>query len=143
MPGPAPKEGARNPNNGRINGFEANAQKLPAAGRKGAAPKWPLNDKPSADELHAWKAMWLTPQAVAWERLGWLRPVARYARCLVASEQHGASGALLAEVRQLEDRLGLSPMSMLRLRWTIVDEVPAEVAPTASKATRDRLRVVS
>lgn len=30
--------------------------------------------------------------------------------------------SLMAEARQLEDRLGLTPMAMLRLRWEISDD---------------------
>lgn len=85
-----------------------------------------------------WADVWATPQAVAWERLGWVRPVARYVRCLVASEKSGAASSLLAEVRQLEDRLGLSPISMLRLRWEIA---PDEVAEAREDKT-PRIRLV-
>lgn len=146
MPGPPPKDGARNPSNGKVEGFAASAQRLPMSGRKGPAPKWPLTGKPSADEAAAWKQVWVIPQAVAWERLGWVRPVARYVRCLVAAEVPGAPAALLGEVRQMEDRLGLSPMALLRLRWSIVADELADGATVAAKAgpsSRGRLRVVS
>lgn len=43
---------------------------------------------------------------------------------VVRAENFEASGALLGEVRMLEDRLGLSPMAMLRLRWEVVEEEP-------------------
>jgi len=122
------------------------AMKLPASGRKGAAPKWPLPGKASANESAAWKQVWTTPQAVAWERLGWVRPVARYVRCLVQAEEVGAPAALLGEVRQMEDRLGLSPMALLRLRWAVVADELADAGTTPSAPTpssRARLRVVS
>ena len=122
------------------------AQRLPVSGRKGPAPKWPLTGKPSAAEAAAWKQAWAIPQAVAWERLGWVRPVARYVRCLVAAEVRGAPASLLGEVRQMEDRLGLSPMALLRLRWSIVADELADGATVAAKAgpsSRGRLRVVS
>jgi hypothetical protein len=148
MPGPPPKEGARNPRNGRIDGFAASAQRLPRSGRKGKAPAWPLPDKATAAEAHAWRYVWKLPQAVAWERMNSERTVARYCIVLAASEQPGASGAILAEVRQMEDRLGLSPMALLRLRWTIVDDEvleaeQARTAPQPTGSTRSRLRVVS
>jgi hypothetical protein len=80
---------------------------------------------------------------VAWERLGWTRAVARYSRVLVAAEQKDATGVLLSEVRQMEDRLGLSPMSMLRLRWQIVaDELAEARDPGHSSADRPALRAV-
>jgi len=148
VPGPPPKEGARNPANGKLEGgFAASAQRLPASGRKGRAPAWPLPGKPTAAESHAWRYVWKLPQAVAWERLNAERTVARYCIVLAASEERGAPAALLAEVRQMEDRLGLSPMALLRLRWSIVDDdvleaEQARVAP-AGGSTRSRLRVVS
>lgn len=146
MPGPPPKDGARKPANGKLDGFAASTQRLPASGRKGAPPKWPLPGKPTADEAAAWKQVWTTPQAVAWERLGWARPVARYVRCLVQAEVLGAPAALLGEVRQMEDRLGLSPMALLRLRWSVVADELADGTSTGSRPTpssRARLRVVS
>lgn len=94
---------------------------LPPDGRQGDPPIWPL-PKPKAAERTVWAQLWVTPQAVAWENLGWTRAVARYVRVLVEAEKPDASAAMLGEVRQMEDRLGLSPMAMLRLRWTIGDE---------------------
>ena len=152
MPGPPPKEGARNPNNGRPDahggGFAASAQRLPRSGRKGKPPAWPMADKPTAAELHAWAYVWKLPQAVAWERMNSQRTVARYCRTLAASEEPGATAAILSECRQLEDRLGLSPMALLRLRWTIVDDEvleaeAARTAPTTTSPAKSRLRVVS
>lgn len=43
----------------------------------------------------------------------------RYTKLLLVAEQPGAATGLLAEVRQLEDRLGLTPMSMKRLQWEV------------------------
>jgi len=142
--GPPPKPGARRPNNGRQNdGMQVMAATLPAAGRPGKPPKWPLPGRMQAGELEAWRDAWRTPQAVQWERLGWQRLIARYVRVLVESEQPDANAATRGEVRQLEDRLGLSPMAMLRLRWSIVDDVAEEVPASPSRSSaRDRLRVV-
>lgn len=66
-----------------------------------------------------WVELWSSPQAAAWEQLGWTRLVARYSKLLIAAERANATAALLGEVRQLEDRLGLSPMAMRRLQWEI------------------------
>lgn len=143
--GPAPKANARQPSrerSGRV-GNDSTATQLPAAGRKGKAPAWPLPGKMRAGELEAWRQAWSTPQACEWDRLGWHRLIARYVRVLVEAEQPDASAATRGEVRQLEDRLGLSPMSLLRLRWVIVDDAAEEVAAAPARASaRDRLRVV-
>lgn len=87
---------------------------------------WPLS-KQNAREIELWVRLWSTPQAIQWERLGWSDVVARYTRQLVTAERRKPPVAVLAEVRQLEDRLGLTPMAMLRLRWEIEDEA-AEVS---------------
>lgn len=89
-----------------------------------------------------WAELWHTPQAAAWERLEWTRTVARYVRYLVAAE--AGDTRIAPEVRQLEDRLGLNPMAMLRLRWQIGDgdaEVH-ELRPAASEGQARRLRAV-
>lgn len=117
---------------------------LPAEGRKGETPPWPLG-RLTAAEKAIWIQLWASPQSVAWVRLGWTRSVARYCRALVAAEIKGAPAALLAEVRQMEDRLGLTPMSMLRLRWEIAADELAQVRdeqqPSDDEA-RPRLRAV-
>jgi hypothetical protein len=113
---------------------------LPSEGRSGKPPKWPL----TASEPDVWADLWRTPQAVAWERLGWTRTVARYAFVLGLCENPDTlSAALLSEARQMEDRLGLSPMSMLRLRWEIVADEVGEVREDKKRAKRPPLRVVA
>src|SRR4051794_29074197 len=120
--GPPPKPADQQRRSGR--GLAAGGlTQLPAEGRQGDPPAWPL-PKPIKRERELWARVWSTPQAVVWERLGWADVVARYVRQLVVAEQRDAPITALGEVRQLEDRLGLSPMAMLRLRWEIVaDEV--------------------
>lgn len=153
---------------------------LPAEGRKGRAPAWPLGADVELDtqielikleikdldneidwegtarrrsalrrqrdrkvkrqrELEAmrkaasrlereiWAALWKTPQATQWQKRGWYREVALYARHQAKAE----SGSLddSKEARQREDRLGLNDMAMLRLRWRI-GEPPAATGPT-------------
>ncbi len=139
--GPAPKPGARRPNNGRDNNPFHQSLSLPADGRKGDPPKWPLPGRMLKGEKAAWSDAWATPQAVAWERLGWARQVARYVRTLVRSEEPDAPASLLGEVRQLEDRLGLTPMAMLRLRWSVAADEVAE--KRTERTERERPRLVS
>src|SRR5881397_550969 len=82
--------------------------KLPAEGRDGPVPSWPLPGRVKAVEREAWAQLWRTPQAVAWERLGWTRTVARYCRLMVAAEHPAALPAVMAQATALEDRLGLT-----------------------------------
>lgn len=120
---------------------------LPAEGRKGRPPKWPLDvpEEPgvAVAEREVWKELWATPQAVQWERLGWTRVVARYARLLIGAEHLDKD--CLAEARQLEDRLGLTPKAMRLLLWQVsVDEL-GERREEKQKPTsaRGRIKAVS
>lgn len=135
MPGPAPKPADQRR---RRNAPLANTLRLPADGRSDVAPAWPLR----SDEPDVWLELWATPQAVAWERLGWTRVVARYAQLLVVAEEPGAGSGILLETRQLEDRLGLTPMSMLRLRWEVMADDLDERRIEKPKGKPRRLKVV-
>lgn len=137
MPGPAPKiePQRRNPRSGPVS--------LPAEGRKGDPPDWPLPDPPNANEQDAWEQLWATPHAVAWERMGWTRTVARYCRVMVAAEERGAPAGLLGQVVVLEDRLGLTPKAMRMLLWQIVtDEVTQKREERGSSGARKRIKAV-
>lgn len=115
---PAPKRNARRRN------IRPDWRELTPGGYRGPVPEWPM-ESGSAAELLLWAQLWRTPQAEAWADLGWTRVVARYARLVIQSETDDADRrptaevALLGEIRQMEDRLGLSPMAMRRLQWEI------------------------
>lgn len=114
---------------------------LPAEGRKGPAPRWPLDEPPLPTERKLWRDLWKTPQAVEWERLGWTRVVARYVRCALPAED--LLPIAMGEARQLEDRLGLTPKAMRLLLWTISTDEMAEKRQEASEGARKRIRAVS
>ena len=131
---------------------------LPASGRTGPTPDWPLaradgkaGTTPTRRESVVWRQIWRTPQAVAWERLGWHHDVALYVRLLVVGERGNISA--LTEMRQWSDRLGLNPAAMLRNRWRVsTDEVgqrrsdrPSSPVsrPASGETARDRLRAIS
>lgn len=117
MPGPPPKSDPVR-RNSRVGPL-----RLPAEGRKGSPPKWPLESRQSAAEKRAWAQLWSTPQAVAWERMGWIRTVGRYCAVMVMAEAT-VNPQLLAQATALEDRLGLTPKAMRLLLWEVVaDEV--------------------
>lgn len=139
MPGMGPPP--KHPSQRRRTNPSVAMTRLPAEGRSEPPPPWPLGGRISVAECAVWADLWRTPQSVAWERLGWTRSVARYCKTLVAAEKKDASAALLAEVRQMEDRLGLSPMSMLRLRWEIASDEVAEARPPVRREA-PRLRAV-
>lgn len=133
--GPPPNPNARR-RNARVG-----AVRLPAGGRQGDPPVFPL-PRPTVYERRLWAELWATPQAVAWERLGWTRVVARYVRVLKLADTGNLPAS--AEARQFEDRLGLTPKALRSLMWEIasdeVAEARAETRPVARP--RRRLKVV-
>ena len=135
MPGPAPSPNARRRN------AQPNLTRLPANGYTGLIPDWPL-PRPLKAEKDAWDSLWRLPQAVAWARMQVARTVARYVRALIVAESRESTAFQLSEVRQLEDRLGLTPMSMLRLRWEIAPDELAEARETSDERARPKLRAV-
>ena len=134
MPGPAPSRDPvrRNARTGPL--------KLPAEGRNGPTPPWPLGVPSDAEEA-AWDELWHTPHAVAWERLGWTRTVARYCRVMLEAEQRDAPAKALAEARQFEDKLGLTPKAMRMLLWEISADEVAEQRHAGTGA-RKRIKAV-
>jgi hypothetical protein len=119
---------------------------LPAEGRTGTAPPWPLRPYVAqrgqdgagvtASEAAHWAAAWATPQSVVWEQIGWTHDVALMCRMLALAE--GGLMAAASEARQWSDRLGLNPPAMARYRWRIVEErLPIG---TAGPTARDRMR---
>jgi hypothetical protein len=135
---------------------------LPSGGRTADAPPWPLLshvgqqtdlehhvnvEATDRRELAVWLDIWRTPQACAWERLGWTLDVALYVRLMVGAEAGDFKAA--SEARQWSDRLGLNPAAMLRNRWRIVEDelgprrngaAPSGTTPKAGQSARDRLR---
>lgn len=119
------KGGSRNrsgpqadPRSGRSDSRGLKFTALPSEGFDGDVPEFDLPEA-TPRELEVWADLWATPQAAAWEDLGWTRVVARYAAIVLACERPDATSAIMGEARQLEDRLGLSPMAMKRLQWEI------------------------
>lgn len=114
---------------------------LPAEGRPGEPPVWPLV-KPSRRELALWRSEWRRPQAIAWERNGQQLEVALYVRGLAEAERPNAPAARLNLVRQAQEALGLSMPGLLRNRWRIVaDDLAAARRPVEDDRTeRARLK---
>lgn len=127
-----------NPNARRRNARPA-FRRLPADGRRGDPPTWPLY-RPNKAELTLWDQLWASPQAAAWEELGWMRTVARYCRITIAAEKRSATAAVMSESRQLEDRLGLNPKAMRSLGWEIVAAAPETADDAADVIDIDAFR---
>jgi hypothetical protein len=137
--GPAPDPNALR----RDRKDDAGWVKLPAAGREGDAPEWPLAD-PSARELELWEHVWGKPEAIMWEANGGQEvEVAMYVRTLADAESHRATAASRTLVVRMMDSLGISEPGRQRNRWMIVgDEAPVKRKPKGRGSARDRLKVV-
>lgn len=119
---------------------------LPAEGRQGEPPEWPLVEQTDREAV-LWMDLWSRPQAVAWEALDQRYEVAMFVRKLAEAELPKASVELQKVVRQYLDSLGLSVQGMLRNRWKVAPaaeaEEPVALAPARRRpSARDRLKVV-
>lgn len=115
---------------------------LPADGREGDPPEWPLSSQTDR-EWELWVREWRRPQAIMWERNGQEVEVAVYVRSLVLAEDQRAPVNARTLVRQQMEALGISVPGLHRNRWRI--ETP-QVEPAGdqpvTRSTRERFKVV-
>lgn len=116
---------------------------LPADGREGEPPEWPLS-KPSATESDLWVRLWSMPQAVVWEEQRQQLQVALYCRRFVEASAPKSSTALSTLVKQLAEDLGLSLTGMARNQWRIGDggKAVSKTQPRRS-SSKAKLKVVA
>jgi hypothetical protein len=140
--GPPPERNAIR--NGRAG---ADWIRLPAAGRKGAPPAWPLT-RGVKRELAIWDAEWKRPQAIMWEANGQELEVALYVRTLREAEHPKAAASIRTLLVRMQEHLGLSQPGLARNHW-IIDSgaaeptaAPDDPRPTATSDARDRMRLV-
>lgn len=117
---------------------------LPAEGRVGDEPRWPLHGEPTPREAYIWRDFWKKPQAVMWERNGQEYEVALLVRRYTEAELPMASANLSTLVRQMMDSLGLTIPGLRTNRWKIADAgTPEGQAPLRrTPSARGRLTVV-
>lgn len=121
---------------------------LPAEGREGATPAWPLTDQ-TIRESTLWEQLWAKPQALMWERYGQDVEVALYVRRLTEAEGMESAVTLTTVVRQMADSLGITTPGMRANRWRIdrAEEDGAQALPqpglVAPGSARARLRAVA
>ncbi|MGW3627294.1 hypothetical protein [Streptomyces sp. NPDC000880] len=126
---------------------QAGWRTLPADGRTGELPEWPLTEATDR-EWDIWTDLWAKPQAEMWEDLGQVLEVALFARTLAEAEKPDARVDVKKMVRPYLDSLGLSVAGMLRNRWRIAPAAELETLPTTEgpavrrPSARDRLKVV-
>lgn len=153
MPGPLPKPQAqrRNRTKPRIP-----SSSLPASGCKDPTPEPPQWVALGRAGRAWWEWAWHTPQAAGWSPEAHLDVVAHRAALqddIAAIESEDFAGldeealrdlvqvlkglvtgksTVLTRMKDFDDRLGLSPMSMAKLRWTIVEPKEDEERPPQS-----------
>jgi len=105
---------------------------LPARGRPGNPPAWPLS-RASKRERELWRRAWRRPQALVWEQLGVEELVAFYVRTLARAEAPDSAIGLGTQVRQLADSLGLTPAGLRMHRWRILGRTVEEKSAPPSQ----------
>lgn len=131
--GPAPKPNAR-----RANAPTFDWVHLPSDGRSEPPPALPAWRAWSDQTLEEWAQWWSSPAASQWSADD--RELFRMALLFDRMVAGEGSAAELTEMRQIEDRHGMSPKSRLQLRWMIADaDEKQESAPTTG---RRNLKVV-
>lgn len=136
---PKPDDERRNPNPPKFGWRD-----LPANGREGDPPLLPERPEGAKEWLpetvEAWNQLWTTPQAVAWDQSGrtlhvWA--VLHNDMGQFQADRKPVPASLLSELRQIEDRHGLSPKAMLQLRWRVIEDFEQTPIPGGT-GLRDR-----
>jgi hypothetical protein len=122
MSGPRGKDISQRRRNSATPGFE----QLDPDGQVVPAPEWPFG-APTLEERAKWDELWRRPQSLKWQQIQCEDTVALYVRALLAASED-MNPKIMNEVRQLDNKLGLSPQSMRHLGW----EVPASKADEPS-----------
>lgn len=132
MSGPPPKH----PSERRRRNKAPEPVKLPA-GPTREVPVLPHADELLASTREWWMTVWSSPMAAAYVDAD-VPGLARLARLVDKAERDGLTATVLSELRMLEDRYGLNPVSRRRLQWELQragdqDEVPANQAATGDE----------
>ena len=163
MPGPLPETHRR-----RRNAPTIPTTSLPAGGRTGPIPKPPKWTRLGASGSAWWRWAWRTPQAAGWasghqsfvarrasleddlaaidhidslDALDLLRAEdAQAFKLLIGRLSALVTGrlAIVREMREIDDRLGLTPKGMAVLRWEVVNVAAPPAADAADEVTERR-----
>lgn len=139
MPGPPP-----NPNARRTNDKDA-WRTLPAECTR-PVPKWPLPGRKPAGLVDLWRHLWSLPVAEIWHEQNAVRLIARYASLVNTLERAMTGGrtdlpatliaGLPAEIRQIEDRLLISPLPRLKARVLVAEKPTPDAGKPEGNVTR-------
>lgn len=109
---------------------------LPADGRDGPTPRWPLPTPTHAGGKKLWRTLWRRPEALMWEANGQEIQVALYVLAVLAAEMPQANASDRKTALSYMDDLGLSNGGRARNRWVIDDAgaLRAESKPAGEPA---------
>lgn len=147
----------KDPNSGRTEKSGIAFGRLPAAGRKGRTPKFPLpprwleftedgqvtaaSQRIIDRELELWRWAWRTPQACAWElpHESWrINNVAMWVRTFVICEGPEATAADKGALHRFADSIGFSDAGLRMMGYVItVDEVAKQAAKKAEATAEE------
>lgn len=118
---------------------------LPATGRRGDPPPWPLGSQTDR-EAEMWARFWRKPQAIIWERLHYVEIVGLFVRQFCEGESAGNSAENRKAIQTYFSVLCLTPTSLKAAGYVIADtdeESPgAEPSRPPRASSRGRLRAV-
>jgi hypothetical protein len=92
---------------------------LPAGGWGGGTPGWPLPELPSKFVSDLFDDLWSLPQSYGWVEVIGLMPsvLATALYCQNVEFYSEGNPKFGTEIRAFEDRFGMSPASIARLKW--------------------------
>ena len=138
MSGPPPKPAAQRR---RRNRASAPVKLSAERAAQGKTPTLPGAKRYAKTTRDWWATVWASPMATIWLEAD-VPALVRLATLIELVNQGEATAMVLAEIRQLEDRFGLSPLARRRLQWEVEQAGGAEAKPAAAQEGR-WLRAVS
>lgn len=134
---PAPKPAAQ-----RRRSNSTQPVHLPATGRDGKPPTLPGSRALLTSTRDWWRTIWSSPMAAVYLPAD-IPALVRLARLIDLEARGEGDGVTRTEIRQLEDRFGLSPLARRRLQWEIDQATAATETQSRSPGkSRDRRRRV-
>src|SRR5699024_10448444 len=118
-------------------GNAAEVVSIPAAGNQQPAHASPLDNEPARVELDIWSSIWTRPHATMRQTMPHEHVSRRHVAITLLAEETQRAG-LLTEVREMEDRFGLTPVSLRKLQWKIEHHDNQPVDASQSEESRER-----
>src|SRR6266550_8015252 len=134
MPGPPPKPASQRRRRNKAPAVIKLANRRPSK-----PPALPKGFSPAARKW--WATVWASPMAALWLEAD-VPALVRLAALVDLADSGDMAPQVLAEIRQLEDRFGLSPLARRRLQWELEPGDKEKLEPVADQERR-WLRAVS